>query len=123
MKIKVRCDDEDCAIVTIRLEYIRDYRIPLPERHRQLVEAATGDAPEPEDTAFGRFAPEFDTWLDGPVRLEVMVLQEHGEDFAKLPEDEQRMYLLIAAEVLYGPARDLHLLAEAVRDANEPNPT
>ena len=64
--------------------------------------------------------PEVDEWISPPWSEEICTLLEGGEDFAYADEMHQRFFLILAAEVLYGPNRDARLLAEAVMLASEP---
>jgi hypothetical protein len=64
--------------------------------------------------------PEVDEWIITPMCHEIDTLMLPGEDFAFADELHQRLFLILAAEVLYGPHHDARLLAEAVMKANEP---
>lgn len=93
------------------------------QRYSAVLRCEDGDAPigmfrlkDPKH----KVGPEVDEWLDPPMSDEVQTLMLRGEDFAYCDELHQRFYLILAAEVLYGPNHDARLQAEAVMIANEP---
>jgi hypothetical protein len=85
------------------------------QRHYEAVLLAEDGGAPPD------FGPgvEVDQWVGSPMCYEICTLKLPGEDFAKVDELHQRFFLLLAAEVLFGPRYDARLLAEAVMMAHD----
>lgn len=81
---------------------------PSPEAYECFIDAACGDAPSWNRSGLR----ELDQWVGTtPATWSALGLQGEG-DFASLDEDCQRTFMLIAAEVLFGPRYSPALLAE-----------
>lgn len=102
---------------TTSINWIADREAKRRERYKTVLEAEDRMLPE------GRLQGyvEVDEWVPYPTSLEVLALLDGMDgDFADAEELHQRLFLLLAAEVLYGPHHDAVLLADAVMGANEP---
>jgi hypothetical protein len=64
--------------------------------------------------------PEVDQWLCPPMSWEVTSIMRPREDFTLLSDEGQRMFLLVAAQALYGAGYDEELLADCERIARAP---
>lgn len=98
------------------VQKVSSWPVPLESRWNEVMWGACGDEPEADALGF-REAAE---WVrDGDAACEVMYFSMgEDEDFARLPPDDQRTYLMLAANALYGPYRDDETLGEAVIAAN-----
>lgn len=69
-----------------------------------------GEPPEPEFNGL----VELDAWIPNAAGWLMLYVNESSEvkDFTDLDDVEQRVFMLIAAEALYGPLRDDALLCE-----------
>lgn len=89
------------------------------EKYQVVIDSEERDAPVGGLTKrFPHVGPEIDEWVHHPMAAELCALLLDGEDFAFAPEEQQRIYLLLAAEALYGPRHDAVLLALAVMEAS-----
>jgi hypothetical protein len=64
--------------------------------------------------------PEVDQWLNGLTGWMAMSLMRDGEDFTRLADEGQRVFLCLAGEVLFGPRSDAWLRDDCYRIATEP---
>lgn len=64
--------------------------------------------------------PEVDRWLEGLPAWMVMSLLRDREDFTLLEQEGQRMFLCLAAEVLFGSNFDAWLREDCYRIATAP---
>lgn len=99
------------------IEPLGHYRNALVQRkYNAARDVACGPLPAPD--LLGNV--ELDMWMGKTdIAWEMLCLKGRHGDFTTLNEDAQRCFLLLAAEVLYGPNLDPELLHDCIVEANE----
>lgn len=99
---------------TIRRTDTQEWHVNTEASYSRVVAAACGDEPAPDFIG----VRESDAWVNGDASWQVLYLAR-GKDFSTMSVEDQRTFLLLAAECLFGPNLDPIMLMDAVIEASE----